>query len=291
MGVRGVLPAAVALLLAGCAAGDPGGAVPAQAVGAQERRYQATATVLQTRDHGPELCLGYILDSFPPQCRGLPIPNWRWDQVEGEATAVGTTWGRYRLVGTYDGASFTVIRADLAPPASRPTAEERFRDEPKPACPEPEGGWELPDPARRSERYLGPVHRVARAAPDFAGLWISYLAPMGDNVAEDPGEFVLNVAFTGDLARHQAELRPRWGGRLCVARHQRSYRQLLGIQGELQGDVGAGLGLRVLSTGIRDSANAVSLTVVVLEERARAALEARYGPGAVEATAALTPVG
>jgi hypothetical protein len=176
------------------------------------------------------------------------------------------------------------------PPASRPSAEERFKDEAKPACVEPEGGWELPDPARRSEPYLEPVDRVARAAPDFAGLWISYLAPMGNNVAEDPGEFVLNVAFTGDLARHQAELRPRWGGRLCVTRQQRSYRQLLGIQGELQGDVGAELGLRVLGTGIRESANAVTLMVVVLEERARAALDARYGTGAVQATAVLTPV-
>jgi hypothetical protein len=289
VGVRGLLLAAIALLAA-CAASGPGGDAPAQTVGARERRYQATATVLQNRDHGPELCLGVVLDSFPPQCGGMPIPNWRWDQVQGQQTAGGTTWGRYQLVGTYDGASFTVIRADLAPLASRPSAEERFKDEPKPACAEPEGGWELPDPARRSERYLEPVDRLARAAPDFAGLWISYLAPMGDNVAEDPGEFVLNVAFTGDLARHQAELRPRWGGRLCVTRQQRSYRQLLGIQRELQGDVGAELGLRVLGTGIRESANAVTLMVVVLEEGARAALDARYGTGAVQATAVLTPV-
>jgi hypothetical protein len=288
--VRGLLLATIALLLAGCAASDPGGDVPARSAAAQERRYQATATVLESPDHGPELCLGIVLASFPPQCGGLPIPNWRWDQVEGEQTAAGTTWGRYQLVGTYDGAAFTVIRADPAPPASRPSAQERFKDEPKPACPEPEGGWELPDPARRSERYLEPVTRVARAAPDFAGLWLSYLAPMGDNVAEDPGEFVLNVAFTGDLARHQAELRPRWGGRLCVTRQQRSYRQLLGIQRELQGEVGAELGLRVLGTGIRESANAVTLMVVVLEERAREALEARYGVGAVQAEAKLTPV-
>jgi len=148
----------------------------------------------------------------------------------------------------------------------------------------------VPDPARRSERYLEPVDRVARAAPDFAGLWLSYLEPMGGNVAEDPGEFVLNVAFTGELAGHQAELRRRWGGRLCVTRQQRSYRQLLRIQRELQGDVGADLGLRVLGTGIRESANAVSLMVVVLEERARAAIEARYGSGAVQTTAVLTPV-
>jgi hypothetical protein len=290
VGVRGLLLGAIALLLAGCAARDWGGDAPTQGVGAGERRYQATATVLQRRDHGPELCLGIVLDSFPPQCGGLPIPNWRWDQVQGEQTAGGTTWGRYQLVGAYDGASFTVSRADPAPAASRPPAEERFKDEPRPACAEPEGGWELPDPARRSERFLEPVTRAARAQPDFAGLWISYLAPMGNNVAEDPGEFVLNVAFTGDLARHQAELRPRWGGRLCVTRQQRSYRQLLAIQRELQGDVGAELGLRVLGTGLRESANAVTLMVVVLEERARAALDARYGTGAVQATAVLTPV-
>ena len=197
--MQGLRLAAIVLLLAGCAATGPDGDAPTQTVGARERRYQAAATVLQSRDRGPELCLGVVLDSFPPQCGGLPIPNWRWDQVEGEQTADGSTWGRYQLVGTYDGASFTVSRADLAPPASRPSAEERFKDEPKPACPEPEDGWAVPDPARRSERYLEPVTRAARAQPDFAGLWLSYLAPMGDNVAEDPGEFVLNVAFTGEL--------------------------------------------------------------------------------------------
>ena len=50
------------------------------------------------------------------------------------------------------------------------------------------------------------------------------------------------------------------------------------------------LGLRVLGSSIDEDANAVDLQVVVLQERARAALEARYGPGAVQATAALTPL-
>jgi len=289
--VRQALLAAIPLLLAGCAAGVPGGDGPAQTAGAQGRRYQTTATVLQSRDHGPELCLGVVLDSFPPQCRGLPITNWRWDQVKGQKTAGGTTWGSYHLVGTYDGASFTVLRADRPPPARRPSREERFRDEPKSACPEPEGGWPVPDPARRSERDLEPVTRAARAEPDFAGVWLSYLEPMGHNVAEEPGEFVLNVAFTGDLERHQAQLRSLWGGRLCVTRQQRSYRELLRIQRELHGAAGSELGLHVLSTGIREDANAVSLEVVVLEERARQALDARFGVGAVQVTARLTPVG
>jgi len=137
---------------------------------------------------------------------------------------------------------------------------------------------------------LEPVTRAARAQPDFAGLWISYLEPMGDNGAEDPEEFVLNLAFTGDPGRHQAQLRPRWGGRLCVTRQQRSYRELLGIQRQLQGSTGKELGLRVLGGSIDEYANTVDLQVVVLEERARAALKARYGPGAVQATAALTPL-
>jgi hypothetical protein len=261
--VRRLLLAAIVLLLAGCAASD----APAPAAGARERRYQATATVLQSRDHGPELCLTGMA-GWLPACRGLPIPNWRWDQVEGEQAAGSTIWGRYRLVGTYDGASFTVSRADLAPPERQPSHQEQFKDEPKPGCPEPAGGWQVPDPARRSEGYLEPVTRAARAEPDFAGVWLSYLAPMGNKVAE---------------------VRPRWGGRLCVTRQQRSYRELLRIQRELQGDVGADLGLRVLGTGIRESANAVTLMVVVLEERAREALDARYGTGAVQATAVLTP--
>ena len=153
--MRRLLLAAIALLLAGCAASD----APAPAAGARERRYQATATVLQNRDHGPQLCLTAIALSLPPACEGLPIPNWRWDQVQGEQTAGGTTWGRYRLVGTYDGATFTVTRAALAPPERQPSHQEQFKHEPKPGCPEPAGGWQVPDPARRSERSLEPVTR------------------------------------------------------------------------------------------------------------------------------------
>ena len=87
------------LLLAGCAAGAAGGNPPAATTGAQEGHYQTTGTVLQSRDHGPDLCLGAVLDSFPPQCDGLPITNWRWDQVEGEQTAAGTTWAPTTLSG------------------------------------------------------------------------------------------------------------------------------------------------------------------------------------------------
>jgi hypothetical protein len=135
--------------------------------------------------------------------------------------AAGTTWGTYHFVGTYDGASFTVIRVDRPPPVRRPSHLEQFKYEAKSPCPEREGGWTVPDP--------GPAFGTVPGAGDPGGpgraglrrrvavLW----EPMGHNVAEEPGEFVLNVAFTGDLARHEAELRSRGGGRLRVTRQQR----------------------------------------------------------------------
>ena len=174
-------------------------------------------------------------------------------------------------------------------PGTQPSAAERFRDEPKPACREPAGGSEVPYAAHRSQAYVAPAAEAARAEPDFAGVWVAYLQPMGGNVAEDPGEMVLNVAFTGDLARHRAELRRLWGGRLCVTRLPRSYRKLQRIQDELDGAVGRSLGVEVLKTGLVDNENAVHLEVVVLDQAAREAIRRRYGD-AVRVTAKLTPV-
>jgi hypothetical protein len=278
------------LLLSACAERDPDAGAPGQAAAGKEHRYEATGTVLQSPAHGPELCLGGVLDSLPPQCSGLPIPNWRWDQVTGQESRGGTIWGVYQLVGTYDGAAFTVIRADRPRAVPRPSAAERFKDEPKSPCPVPAGGWPVPDQATATETDLHATLRAAQAEPDFAGAWLSYLEPMGGNVAEEPGEFVLNVAFTGDLERHEADLRTGWGGRLCVTRQHRTMTRLHQIQDELMGAVGKDLGLRVLSTGLSDDENIVHLEVLVLDEQARRAIQARYGAGAVRVTAILTPV-
>jgi hypothetical protein len=287
-----LLVVASLLLVPACAARDPHGDPP-PATKRLAQRYAASATVLESKTHGPELCLGIILDSLPPQCRGLPLTNWRWDRVDGEEAAAGTIWGSYHVVGTYDGASFTVARVDApAPQPPPPSPQERFQDEPKSPCREPEGGWKVPDPRRRSERYLEPVSKAAAAEPDFAGLWLSYLEPMGGNVAEDPGEFVLNVAFTGDLARHEAELRPLWGGRLCVSRVERSLKELRRIHDEVtRGAFGRRLGLEVLSSSVGQAENRVDVRVVVLSDEAAAAVERRYGPGVVQLSAALTPAG
>jgi hypothetical protein len=37
------------------------------------------ATVLQEGDGPPELCLGGVAESFPPQCGGPEIAGWDWE--------------------------------------------------------------------------------------------------------------------------------------------------------------------------------------------------------------------
>jgi hypothetical protein len=281
MRARAVLLLTIPLLLTACADRSA-------RLDQAPQRYQANGTVLEDRTHGPELCLGGILTSLPPQCHGLPITNWRWDQVENEQRRVGTTWGTYHLVGTYDGSSFTTVRSGAPePPTSPPPPQGELRS----PCPEPPGGWQVPDPSRASHGHIESVSAAAQAEPEFAGLWITYLKPMGGNVAEDPGEFVLNVAFTRNLERHRAELRPRWGGRLCVTRLQRSLKELQRIHDELSGTVGRSLGLKVVTSSIGQVENVVDLQVVVLPGGAKAAIDRRYGAGVVHLTAALTPVG
>jgi hypothetical protein len=290
--MRRLLLAIILLLpLAGCAAADVGGggggrADAAPAARPAGQRYEADATVLENSEHGPELCFG-VRDSLPPQCGGAPITNWDWDKVEGEARRSGVTWGSYHVIGTYDGTSFTV--AEAGPPRLAPTeAQAPF----PPACPEPKGGWTLPDPARATEERLQAALAAARSQPDFAGAWVAYLAPFDPDATEDSREFVVNVAFTGDLDRHEADLRAAWGGRLCVARKARSFAELARVQRELHqpGAAGEDLDLQIVTSGIDEVGNAVTVTVVHGADRAQAALDRRYGAGAVRVDSALKPV-
>jgi hypothetical protein len=59
-----------------------------------------------------ELCVGPIAESYPPQCRGIPVQGWSWDGVEGSDSSGDIRWGAYAVQGTYDGSTFSVT----APP-------------------------------------------------------------------------------------------------------------------------------------------------------------------------------
>jgi len=71
----------------------------------------AQGTVMDVRGD-VELCLGAIMESYPPQCSGIPMSGWSWDGVEGwEESGTGESgtirWGAYAVQGTYDGTAFT----------------------------------------------------------------------------------------------------------------------------------------------------------------------------------------
>lgn len=101
------LVAAAGLALSACATAAPGGAAPGSVLGSVDPGLPdgdvlAQGTVLDDGS-GAELCLGAIQESYPPQCSGIPLEGWSWDEVEGSETEGSVTWGAYAVQGTYDG--------------------------------------------------------------------------------------------------------------------------------------------------------------------------------------------
>jgi hypothetical protein len=282
MGRRRALASLSLLVLAACAdrpASGPQGPDP-------EQRYEATGTVLEGGGHGPELCLGGIADSLPPQCSGLELVGWDWSGVEGEESASGTTWGSFDVVGTYDGTAFTVL--EVVGPA---TYDRGTGDPVDTPCPEPVGGWTSADVSPATEDDLTTAVQAAEAEPDSAGGWIDYVEEVtNDLVPVPPGGIILTAAFTGDIERHTGAIRELWGGPLCVVQHDRTQRELMRIQSELGGEAGQELGLETTWSATDIVSNTVQLGVVVADQAARAAVDERYGEGAVLLVPALVPV-
>ncbi|MGO4785240.1 hypothetical protein [Cryobacterium sp. W22_MBD10_FK3] len=103
------------LALGGCAGSYAPGAGSAANPGSFPRpaaagEVLAQATVLQKDGEQPQLCLGGVAESYPPQCGGPPILGWDWATVDQSETASGVTWGSYAITGTWDAAAFTVTQ-------------------------------------------------------------------------------------------------------------------------------------------------------------------------------------
>ncbi|MDX2375457.1 hypothetical protein M4I32_01415 [Microbacterium sp. LRZ72] len=135
-----ILAAAALVLLTGCAtpAGDPvpsgspvGGDPPALAAASPappSGEVIATGTVLDAGE--PELCLGGVAESYPPQCSGIPLDGWDWSGVDGSEQAAGTRWGSYAVQGRYDGERFTVTGPVTLLALYDPMAPEQLALEP-----------------------------------------------------------------------------------------------------------------------------------------------------------------
>lgn len=161
-----LIAAAAVFVSAGCADGGAAGtAGGADASWAPERaslpaEVSTVGTVLEG-DDGPELCLGPIADSYPPQCSGPGVIDWDWTTVDGEETASGVTWGDYAIRGDWDGEKFTVSAGTVVAA-------------PQDAMVDPSGPLDPHAPCSASES--GPVLPELRdAVPDIVGVshWLA----------------------------------------------------------------------------------------------------------------------
>ncbi len=124
---------AIGLLVLSACAASPGSAAPTNSPASGQPLEEAqpapptgpvtgTGTVIDTGGDA-QLCLGAIMESYPPQCLGIPIDDWTWDGVDGSETSGDVTWGAYAVRGTYDGGRFTnteppIMLALFDPPAA-----------------------------------------------------------------------------------------------------------------------------------------------------------------------------
>ncbi|WP_166346144.1 hypothetical protein [Phytoactinopolyspora limicola] len=287
-----VLP--LALVLAACGGGDDEAPVASSDPDpdGEKKIYTGVGTVLESPQHGPQLCLGGIATSYPPQCGGPDIEGWSWEDVDGHETANGTTWGTYVVTGHYDGARFTLTEqaaaaADTTPVPGDQPPEPDFST----PCPEPAGGWTVVDESKATQAALDETLERASAEADYAGAWVdqSINPAMDDGLDDDdelamndPTMMILNVRFTGDLDRHETELRELWGGSLCVSQAENTEAELREIQESL--DVPG-----MLSSGVDVKSGALEVSVI-LDDGLQQQLDEQYGTGKVKVYSALTEV-
>jgi hypothetical protein len=258
---------ALLVSLVACASPSAPSSAPSPSATPAGQRYAISTLVISGRGHGPQVCAGPIAESRPPICGGPAVVPWDWESVTGEESVRDVTWGKYSLVGTYDGTTFHLV-SPPGPPTSRTPAPE-----PGPACVSPVG-----KAGSLSDDDSAALTAYVRADKEFAGIWWT-----------EPG--VMNVAFTGSVDRHRHDLTSRWDVPLCVVAAERTYAELERLQADVDSHYAAAnaAGVHVLSDGIEEEKNAVHVTVLVLDDATRAWF-ARYGD-AVDLSPELVPVG
>ena len=260
-----------------------GGAMPTS-VPADDVEVIGVGTVL---DAGrPELCLGPVAESAPPQCSGIPVEGWDWRQVRGTfESSGGTRWGGYAVTGTYDGTTLTLTQEPVSSALYDPAAPEV--DPLATLCPEPDGGWTVVDPGAVGYEDQDAVLSAAMQLTGYAGSFVDQTQllqePDSGIAPDDASQTIVNVLVTEDVAGAEKTLREIWGGALCVAMAEHPEQELIGIQDGLQGLPG------LLSSGAQ--LDAIQADVVWDDGSLQAWADATYGEGLVDVRSALRPVG
>lgn len=246
----------------GAAADASSGEVP-QPVPDGEVRTSGLVMVIDEGD-GPELCLGAVAESYPPQCGGPALADFDWGDA-GSEEASGVRWGSYALTGTFDGTSFTVT--DAIPAALYDTMAAPEEEPLAAACDSPT----TTDTAKATPEDMDATLAAASALPTYASAWLT-----GNTI---------NVAVTEDAEGAEAELRTTWGGMLCVTTVERTDADLNEVNQELQ----AALGDQLLTSG-STSPDSLDAQVVFDDGSIQEWADATYGDGLVRISSALVPV-
>ena len=206
--------AVTAAALAGCGTvgveADPGAATRDDATSTSTTSgsdlMSGQGMAIETPERGVSLCLGAVMESFPPQCQGIPLVGLDWAEVADRQSASGVTWGQVKVVGSYDGHTFT-----LAEPPAVPT----FPVEPD------NGSGASPFPQLCDDPFRGGQEGFVPQTPEdvataeaFGSLLEGYQGYVGSWLSD--GISIYNVLVTGDPDQAWEDLRQEWPGGLCV---------------------------------------------------------------------------
>lgn len=187
MPMRITLALAAALLLVGLAAAcgseptahvaDPGSSGMPTRIPAADGPV-ATRDLVTVMDTGaPELCLGAVAESYPPQCHGIPLRGWSWADQNGVFEHQGDIrWGLFAVTGTFDGTTFTVEHATPAALYDPMAREPGLGD-----CPEGNGADCMPP----TGQALAQTQAELAALPGLLTSWASTARLHVDVVFDD----------------------------------------------------------------------------------------------------------
>lgn len=226
-------------------------------------RTAGLVTVLKA-DAVPQMCLGGLAESFPPQCTGheVEVEGMAWSPADLEQ-AEGVEWASYALTGTYDGKVFTVT--DSIPAA---LYDVEATPDPSPlsaACKSPAST----DPAKATPEDLDATMTAVAALPGYATVWLT-------------GK-TINVAVTENAPAAESKLRETWGGPLCVTTAKHTEAELNAISEELQAALPD-----LLSSG-SPQADLLEAEVVFDDGSIQTWADKTYGTGLVRISSALVP--
>jgi hypothetical protein len=240
--------------------------VPPIGSAAARQRYEGIVTVLESPEHGPALC--YLLTaSRPPRCSGLPVVGWDWNAVDDEQSAHGTTWGSWKVMGTYDRKSFTLTDT---PTRAGTTQDVSSDPDFSPACRKP----------IVVDSSQGVAEWEALGAGDFGPFEVpGLIAGWVSNPDGNDESFVGNLIVRPG-ARDEAVNRVRlhYGGPLCVVeRAAPTAARLARVQSEVN-DTAAQRALgQVLGASYDGRRGVVDAMLWAVDRRAKAYAHRRWG--------------